>query len=61
MTYKVLFTDDAVCDLEEIDDYISVHDSVEKADDVLSQIEILVNSLSGTCQPFPNTRGGIYM
>ncbi len=50
MTYKVLFTDDAVCDLEEIDDYISVHDSVEKADYVLSQIETLANSLSTSPQ-----------
>lgn len=39
MTYTVLLTDDAVRDLEDIDDYISEHDSSERADYVLSMIE----------------------
>ncbi len=39
MTYTVLLTDDAVRDLEDIDDYISGHDSPERADYVLSMIE----------------------
>ncbi len=39
MTYTVLLTDDAVRDLEDIDDYISAHDSLERADYVLDMIE----------------------
>jgi len=39
MTYAVLLTDDAVRDLEDIDDYISGHDSPERVDYVLSMIE----------------------
>ncbi len=46
MKYKVSLTDDAVRDLEDIDDYISVHDSTEKADYVLSKIEEIVLSLT---------------
>ena len=39
MKFTVLLTDDAVRDLDEIDSYISKHDSVENADYVLSSIE----------------------
>ena len=39
MTCTILLTDDAVRDLEDIDDYISEHDSSERADYVLSMIE----------------------
>lgn len=39
MPYKVLLTDDAVRDLEELYDYIYEHDSPEKADYVLDKIE----------------------
>lgn len=39
MTYTFLLTDDAVRDLEDIDDYISEHDSSERTDCVLSMIE----------------------
>lgn len=46
MTYTVLLTDDAVRDLEDIDDYISVHDSPENADYVLSMIEEILLSLA---------------
>lgn len=45
MTYTVFLTDDAVRDLEDIDDYISAHDSPENADYVLSMIEEILLSL----------------
>jgi len=37
--FTVLLTDDAVRDLEDIDDYISKHDSPQSADTVLGKIE----------------------
>jgi toxin ParE1/3/4 len=46
MKYAILLTDDAVHDLEEIDDYISEHDSPQNANDVLNQIEELVHTLA---------------
>jgi toxin ParE1/3/4 len=46
MSYEVLFTDDALVDLEELDDYITTHDSPEKADYVLSMIEDAIKSLA---------------
>jgi len=46
MKYTVLLTDDAVRDLENIDDYISRNDSPEKADYVLDKIEKLLLKLT---------------
>ncbi len=46
MKYRVLLTDDAVHDLEEIDDYISKHDSPQNADYLLKQIEELILTLA---------------
>ena len=46
MTFSVLFTEDAIRDLEDIDDYISEHDSPQNADYVLKQIEEVVLTLS---------------
>jgi toxin ParE1/3/4 len=46
MTYKVFLTDDASADLEELYDYIEFHDSPEKADYVLDQIQLAFTSLS---------------
>ncbi len=39
MKFTVLLTDDAVRDLEDIDDYIAEYDSPQNADYVLSKIE----------------------
>ena len=39
MAFRVLLTDDAVRDLEEIRDYIDSHDSSARADYVLDRIE----------------------
>lgn len=46
MKYAILLTDDAVHDLEEIDDYISEHDSPQNANYVLNQIEELMLTLA---------------
>ncbi len=46
MPWVVLLTDDAARDLEEIYDYITLHDAPEKADHVLEQIEKTFTSLS---------------
>jgi toxin ParE1/3/4 len=46
MKYRVLLTDDAVHDLEEIDDYISEHDSPQSADYLFNQIEELIPTLA---------------
>jgi toxin ParE1/3/4 len=46
MTFSVIFTEDAIRDLEDIDDYISEHDSPQNADYVLKQIEEVVLTLS---------------
>lgn len=46
MRFSVLLTDDAVCDLEDIYDYIDLHDGRGKADQVLDRIEDTFDSLS---------------
>lgn len=46
MHFSVLLTDDAVRDLEDIYDYIELHQSRGKANHVLERIEKEVNSLS---------------
>ncbi len=46
MKYTVLLTDDAVRDLENIDDFIPRNDSPEKADFVLGKIEGLLLKLA---------------
>ncbi len=46
MPLAVLLTNDAVRDLEELYDYISLHDTPENADYVLDQIENALTSLS---------------
>lgn len=46
MTFTVMLTDDAMRDLEGIDDYISAHDSSKSADYVLSKIEETVLNLA---------------
>ncbi len=46
MPSKVFLTDSAVSDLEELDTYIAQYDSLQSADEVLSKIEEIINSLS---------------
>jgi toxin ParE1/3/4 len=46
MSFAVLLTNDAARDLNELYDYISVHDSSRKADHVLEQIETTFAMLS---------------
>ena len=46
MVFAVLLTHDAARDLDEIYDYIAFHDSLQKADYVLKQIEKVFSSLS---------------
>ena len=46
MVFAVLLTHDAARDLDEIHDYIAFHDSPQKADYVLEQIEKVLSSLS---------------
>jgi len=46
MTFAVLLTNDAVRDLDEIFDYIALHDVPQKADYVLAQIEKAFSRLS---------------
>ena len=46
MVFAVLLTHDAARDLDEIYDYIAFHDSAQKADYVLEQIEKVFSSLS---------------
>jgi toxin ParE1/3/4 len=46
MPYQVVLTDSAAQDLSEIDNYIALSDSPEKADYVLSKIEQAINSLA---------------
>lgn len=55
MLFAVLLTNDAACDLEEIYDYIAIHDSPQKADYVLREIEKAFSSLS----KFPER--GVYL
>jgi toxin ParE1/3/4 len=45
MSYRLLLTDDASRDLEELYDYIDSHDAPGKADYVLDQIEVAFSSL----------------
>ena len=46
MRFKVLLTDDAARDLDELYDYIARHDALRKADYVLEQIEKTLSKLS---------------
>ena len=46
MTFRVLLTEDALHDLEALDDYIRSHDGPEKADYVLENIEAAILKLS---------------
>lgn len=46
MSFNVLMTSDAANDLEEIYQYIAVHDAPGKADHVLTNIEKIFGSLS---------------
>ena len=44
--FEVLLTADAAADLEEIYEYIALHDAPEKADDVLDRIEKVMQTLA---------------
>ena len=46
MSFSVFLTDDAAFDLEELYDYIDLHDAPGKADHVLKQIDKAFRSLS---------------
>lgn len=46
MPFKVLLTNDATRDLEELYEYISLHDAPEKANYVLDKIEAIFTGLS---------------
>ena len=46
MSYRLLLTDDASRDLEELYDYIDSHEAPGKADYVLNQLENVFTSLS---------------
>ena len=46
MPFAVLLTADAACDLEDLYQYIAVHDAPGKADHVLTNIEKVFGSLS---------------
>ena len=46
MSFKVLLTDDAFYDLNELYDYIALHDSPRKADYILEKIEKVLLTLS---------------
>ncbi len=46
MPFKVLLTHDAARDLDELYDYIALHDALQKADYVLEQIEKTLSRLS---------------
>jgi toxin ParE1/3/4 len=46
MPFKVLLTNDAARDLDELYDYIALHDAPRKADHVLEQIEKAFSNLS---------------
>ncbi|MFZ3116319.1 MAG: type II toxin-antitoxin system RelE/ParE family toxin [Syntrophales bacterium] len=47
MPFAVLLTNDAARDLEELYDYIALHDTPQKADYVLEQVEKAFSTLSG--------------
>ena len=46
MPFAVLLTNDAARDLEELYDYVALHDAPEKADYVLEQVERAFSTLS---------------
>ncbi len=46
MPFAVMLTNDAARDLEELYDYIALHDAPQKADYVLEQVEKAFNTLS---------------
>jgi toxin ParE1/3/4 len=46
MPFTVFLTSDAACDLEELYEYIALHDSADKAEHVLTKIEKAFDSLS---------------
>ena len=46
MTFAILLTNDAARDLEELYDYIALHDAPQKADYVLEQVEKAFSTLS---------------
>ncbi|MFA4911691.1 MAG: type II toxin-antitoxin system RelE/ParE family toxin [Desulfobacteria bacterium] len=46
MPFAVLLTNDAARDLEELYDYIALHDAPQKADYVLEQVEKVFSTLS---------------
>jgi toxin ParE1/3/4 len=46
MPFKILLTNDAAGDLDELYDYIALHDSPRKADHLLDQIEKAFSKLS---------------
>jgi toxin ParE1/3/4 len=46
MSFEVFLTSDAAGDLEELYDYIALHDSPQKADYVLEQVERAISRLS---------------
>jgi len=46
MSFEVLLTDDAACDLDELHDYITKHDAPHKPDYILALIEKAFSSLS---------------
>ena len=54
MSFQVSLTDDAARDLEDLYDYIELHDGPGKANHVLEQIEKGFTSLS------ENPQGGVY-
>ena len=45
MSYRLLLTEDALHDLEELDDYITARDGPEKANYVLGHIEAVIHKL----------------
>ena len=53
MAFRVLLTDDAARDLQEICDYIARHNSPARADYVLDQIESAFQSLGPANHPCP--------
>jgi toxin ParE1/3/4 len=46
MSFAVFLTADAACDLEDLYQYIALHDTPEKAEHVLTNIEKVFSSLS---------------
>jgi toxin ParE1/3/4 len=46
MPYDVLLTDSAVRDLEELDEFILINDSLESADYVLGKLEEVIGTLA---------------